>query len=142
MNLLVPLAALLGFEADAVKERFKRTLMGNAIMAMLAVIGVCFLLVAAFFALSAAIGPIYAALVLAGVFLLAAFAVHLTLRASAVREHRAALEKRRSSEAGAFATTAALTALPVVLKSPAIRTLFLPAAVVAAIVLLGSRRKP
>jgi uncharacterized membrane protein len=141
MNILVPLAALLGFEADAVKERFKRTLVGNAIMAVLAMIGLCFLLAAAFFALSAAISPIYAALVLAAVFLVAAFAVHLTLRASAARERRAALLKRRSSEAGAFATTAALTALPVVLKSPAIRSLALPAVAIAAIVLLGGKRK-
>lgn len=142
MHLLVPLAALLGFEADAVKERLKHALVGNAIMAVLALIGVCFLLAAAFFALSAGIGPIYAALVLAAVFLLAAFAVHLSLRASAARERRAAAEKRRSSEAGAFATTAALTALPVLLRSPAVRTLALPAAAVAALVLLGGRRKP
>jgi fatty acid desaturase len=140
MNLLVPLAALLGLEMDAVKERLKRSLFGNAVMIVLALIGTCFLLAAAFFALAAAIGLIYAALVLAAVFLVAAFAVHLSLKAGAARERRAAAEKRRSGEAGAFATTAALTALPVVLRSPALRTLAIPAAAIAAVLLIRGNK--
>jgi hypothetical protein len=140
MNLLVPLAALLGFELEAVKERMKHTLAGNALMVVLGLIGVIFLLVAGYLGLSAAIGPLYAALVFAAAFLLAAFAVHLSLKAGAARDRRAAAEKRRSSETGAFVTTAALTALPVLLKSPLVRTLGLPAAAVAALLLLRGNR--
>ena len=141
MHLLVPLAGLLGLEVAAVKERIMRSLVGSAIMIVFALVGVSFLLAAAFFAISTAIGPIYSALTLAGIFLLAALAVYLSLRAGAARARLAAAEKRRSSEAGAFATTAALTALPVLLRSPAVRTLALPAAAIAAVFLVRGGRK-
>ena len=136
MNFLVPLAALLGFEAESLKERIRRTLVGNAVMLALAVVGVAFLLAAGFFALADIVGPIYSALIFSAVFLLCALAVHLSMRASAARESRAAAAKRRSSETGAFVTTAALTALPVLLRSPIVRTLGLPAAAIAALFLI------
>ena len=136
MQFLVPLAALLGLELDTMKERFKRTFAGNAIMIVFALIGGVFLLVAGYLGLSAAIGAIYAALVFAAAFLLAALLVHLSLQAQAARERREAAEKRRSGEAGAFVTTAALTALPVLLRSPMLRNFGLPAAAIAAVLLL------
>ena len=136
MQFLVPLAALLGFELDTMKERFKRTFAGNAIMIVFALIGGVFLLVAGYLGLSAAIGAIYAALVFAAAFLLAVLLVHLSLKAQAARERREAAEKRRSGEAGAFVTTAALTALPVLLRSPMLRNFGLPAAAIAAVLLL------
>jgi hypothetical protein len=74
------------------------------------------------------------------VFLIAAFAIYLGLRAAAARERRAAAEKRRTSEAGAFATTAALTALPVLLRSPMVRTFALPAAAIAAVLLIRGNK--
>jgi hypothetical protein len=141
MNFLVPLAALLGFEAESVKERIKRMLFGNAVLIVLALMGASFLLAAAFFALTALIGPIYAALCFAAIFLLAAFAVHLSIKAGAARDRRAAVEKRRSSETGAFVTTAALTALPVLLRSPAFRTLGLPAAAIAALFFIRGNKR-
>ena len=136
MQFLVPLAALLGLELDTMKERFKRTFAGNAIMIVFALIGGVFLLVAGYLGLSVAIGAIYAALVFAAAFLLAALLVHLSLQAQAARERREAAEKRRSGEAGAFVTTAALTALPVLLRSPMLRNFGLPAAAIAAVLLL------
>ena len=136
MHLLVPLAALLGLELETMKERFKRTFAGNAIVIVFAAIGFVFLLIGGYLSLSIAIGAIYAALVFAIAFLLASFAVHLSLQAQAARERRAAAEKRRSGEAGAFVTTAALTALPALLRSPMVRNLGLPAAAIAALLLL------
>jgi hypothetical protein len=136
MQFLVPLAALLGLELDTMKERFKRTFAGNAIMIVFALIGGVFLLVAGYLGLSVAIGAIYAALVFAAAFLLAVLLVHLSLKAQAARERREAAEKRRSGEAGAFVTTAALTALPVLLRSPMLRNFGLPAAAIAAVLLL------
>ena len=140
MGFLAPLAALLGFELETMKERFKRTFAGNAIMIVFAMIGLVFLLVAGFLGLSVSIGPIYAALVFGAVFLLASLIVHLSLRAEAARDRRAAAEKRRSGEAGAFVTTAALTALPVMLRSPMVRTIGLPVAAVAALLFLRGGR--
>ena len=136
MHLLVPLAALLGLELDTMKDRLKRTFAGNAIVIVFSVTGLVFLLIGGYLGLSIAIGAIYAALAFAAVFLLASLAVHLSLRAQAARERRAAAEKRRSGEAGAFVTTAALTALPALLRSPMVLKLGLPAAAVTALLLL------
>lgn len=136
MNFLVPLATLLGFELETMKDRFKRAFASNAIMIVFAVIGLVFLLIAGYLGLSLAIGGIYAALVFAGAFLLAALFVHLGFKAQIAKEQRIAVEKRRSGEAGAFATTAALTALPVILRSPIIRNFGLPVAAIAAALLL------
>jgi choline-glycine betaine transporter len=136
MQLLVSLAALLGLELETMKDRFKRAFAGNAIVIVFAAIGLVFLLVAGYLSLSLAVGAINAALAFAAIFLLIALAVHLSLKAQAARERRVAAEKHRSGEAGAFVTTAALTALPALLRSPMVRNLGLPAAAIAALLLL------
>ena len=136
MNLLAPLAALLGIEVEAITERVRNTIIVNAVMLVLALVGVSFLVAAGFFALADLYGVIYAALILAGAFLLLALAVFLGTRIGDSRRRRELANKRRSSETGAFVTTAALTALPMLLKSPALRTLSLPAAAIAAYLLV------
>jgi hypothetical protein len=65
-----------------------------------------------------------------------ALAVYLGTRVGEGRRRREVAEKRRSTETSAFVTTAALTALPVMLKSPLARTLMLPAAAIAAYLLV------
>ncbi len=55
---------------------------------------------------------------------------------------RPPLPNRRSSEAGAFVTTAAISALPVLLRSPLIVKLGVPAAALAALAYLSSRDDP
>ena len=136
MHLLLPLAAILGIEVEAITERVKMTIIVNAVMILLALAGLSFLVAAGFFALSDIVGTIYAALIFAAVFLLLALAVYLGSRIGEGRRRRELAEKRRSSETGAFVTTAALTALPVLLKSPLFRTIGLPAAAIAAFLLL------
>jgi uncharacterized membrane protein len=136
MHLLAPLAALLGIEVEAITERVRNAIIVNAVMIGLALVGVSFLVAAGFFALAALYGVIYAALIFAAAFLLLALAVFLGTRIGESRRRRELADKRRSSETGAFVTTAALTALPVLLKSPLLRTLSLPAAAIAAYMLI------
>ncbi|MGB3339534.1 MAG: hypothetical protein WBA73_20335 [Devosia sp.] len=136
MHLLVPLAALLGIEVEAITERVRNTVIVNALMIVLALVGVSFLVAAGFFALANLYGTIYAALIFAGAFLVLALAVYLGTRVGEGRRRRDVAEKRRSTETSAFVTTAALTALPVMLKSPLARTLMLPAAAIAAYLLV------
>lgn len=136
MHLLAPLAALLGIEVEAITERVRNAIIVNTVMIGLALVGVSFLVAAGFFALADLYGVIYAALIFAAAFLLLALAVFLGTRIGESRRRRQLADKRRSSETGAFVTTAALTALPMLLKSPALRTLSLPAAAIAAYLLI------
>ena len=82
-------------------------------------------------------GPIIAALIIAGGALVLALAVYLGTQIGEGARRRRIAERRRSSETGAFVTTAALTALPVILKSPTLRTVGIPLAALAAFMLLG-----
>lgn len=136
MNLLAPLAGLLGIEVEAITERVRNAVIVNAVMIVLGLVGLGFLLAAGYLALAAELGGIYAALIFAGGFLLLALAVYLGARIAEGRHKRELATRRRSSETGAFVTTAALTALPVLLKSPAVRTIGIPAAAIAAFLLL------
>lgn len=136
MNLLVPLAALLGIEVEAITDRAKKLVIVYAVISLFLLLGCFFLVAAGFFALTTQIGPIYAALVLGGVFLVLALAVFAGAKIGESNRKRRTSERRRSSETGAFVTTAALTALPVLLRSPVIRSLGLPAAALAAFLLI------
>ena len=136
MHFLMPLAALLGFEVEAITDRVKRTILLNGMMALFGLVGAIFLLVAAYLALADWLSPLYAALIIAGVFLLAALSVYVSNQIAAGRAKREALTKKRSNETSAFVTTAALTALPALLKSPMVRRFGLPAAALAAFLLV------
>lgn len=136
MHFLAPLAALFGFEVEAITERVRNTLILNGVMIGLALVGVSFLVAAGFFALAELVGAIYAALIFAAVFLVLALAVFIVTRIGQRRRRRELANRRRSSETGAFVTTAALTALPVLLRSPLLRTIGLPAAALAAYLLV------
>lgn len=136
MNLLVPLAALLGIEIDTITERVRNAVILNAVMITLAAIGAGFLVAAGYIAVAQQLGGLYAALIFGGGFLLLALAVYLGSLIGKTRHKREVAEKRRSSETSAFVTTAALTALPVLLKSPLVRKLGLPAAAIAALLLV------
>lgn len=132
MNLLLPLAALLGLEVESITERVRTAVMLNTVMALFGLIGFVFLLIAAHLALTALVGALYSALILATAFLVLALIVWLGNRAAQARHRRDAAEKRRSSETSAFVTTAAITALPAVLRSPMLRVVGVPAAAAAA----------
>lgn len=139
MHLLVPLAALLGIEVEAVTDHVKKLAIVNAVIAILGLIALVFFLVAAHLALSELWSPIIAALVIAGAALVLALAVYLGTRIGEGARKRRAAERRRANETSAFVTTAALTALPMVMKSPALRVIGIPAAAIAAFLLLGRK---
>lgn len=136
MNFLVPLAALLGIEVHSITERVRNTIIVNALVVVLGLAGVSFLVAAVYIALAEALGPIYAALTLSAAFLVLALAIYLGSQIGEGRRRRELAEKRRSTETSAFVTTAAITALPVLLRSPMLRTLGLPAAALAAYLLI------
>jgi len=136
MNLLMPLASLLGFEARGMVSRLRSLAVVYTIVALLCLLGLGFLIAAGFMALADIVGALNAALILGGTFLLLALAVYLGSRIGEGRHRRRLAEKRRSGEAGAFLTTAALTALPMLMRSPLIVRLGLPAAALATLVLL------
>ncbi|WP_240230284.1 hypothetical protein [Devosia lacusdianchii] len=141
MHLLMPLAALLGIEVEAITDRVKGLVIANAVMITLGLIGLGFLIAAGYIALADALSPLYAALILAAAFLALALAVYLGMKVGETRHRRELATKRRSTETSAFVTTAALTALPVLLKSPLVRTLGLPAAAIAAFLLVRNADK-
>ncbi|WP_137152936.1 hypothetical protein [Devosia sp. FKR38] len=138
MYLLTALAGLLGFELETISEQVKRKIIAGVVMALLGLIGAIFLIIAGYIALSEQLGPLIAALILGGSFLLLTLAVYLGTRIGEAKRQREAVERRRSSQTGAFLTTAAITALPVLLKSPWFRTLGIPAAAIAALLVASN----
>ena len=138
MNFIAPLAALLGMEVDHLTDRDKRAVLINAIVILLGLLGAGFLVAAGYIALAAELGGLYAALILAGIFLVLALAVYFGAQIGEGRRKREQAKRRRSSETGAFLTTATLAALPVILRSPLLRTLGLPAAAIAAYLLVAN----
>lgn len=140
MAFLGPLAALLGIEVDALIERLKRNATTLAVVAFLSLVGIVFLLVAANAGLTLWVGPVYAPLIIAAVALLTAAIIWLIASAGERRRERRAVERKRSVDTTALVTTAALTAIPLALKNPALRILVLPASAVLGYVLLGRRR--
>lgn len=141
MGLLAPLAALLGLEVGGAVNRAKAAFVVYGLMAVFFFGAVVFLLAAGYMALADVLSPIPAALIFASVFLLLTLALYLGSLIGRRRMEREAAEKRRSSETGAFFTTAAITALPMLAKSPLLLRLGLPAAAIAAITLLRSNNK-
>lgn len=140
MLILGPLAALLGIEIDVLVERLKRNAVTIAIVAALSLVGAVFLLVAANVALAELVGPLLAPLILAVVAIAAALIVWFTAQSAEARRQRRVSERKRSTDTTALLTTAALTALPLALKNPALRILALPASALLGYMLLARRR--
>lgn len=143
MQFLIPLAGLLGIEIETITERVKTAIILYAVIVLCGAIGFSFILIAGFFALAEVVGPVFSGLIFAAVFVAVALVVLLIMRMSEGKRQRLAEEKRRTTETSAFVTTAAMTALPVLLRSPAVRTFGLPAAALAAFLLMrnGKNKK-
>jgi uncharacterized membrane protein len=128
MGLLVPLASLLGIEIETLLDQLKRSATANLVVALFALIAFVFLLVAGFLALAGTVGPIVAALLFAAGSLLVALGVWFVMWIVDDRKKRREAERRHASETTALVTTAALTAIPMLIKSPAARNIALPLA--------------
>ena len=139
LALLGPLGTLLGMEAAAVKDRLVRQTIVFGLLGVLGVVALAFLLVAANTALAFAVGPVVAPLIIAGAALLLGLVVYLVFHLRAAMEERREAEQQRTAEMTALITSAALTAVPLLL--PAVKRFGLPAggAAAALYALLHSR---
>jgi len=143
LSLLYPIASLLGIEAGEIVERMKKNAGLWGAIAACAFIALVFLLVAANAGLTLWIGPVWAPLVIAGVAALIALSIYVVSRITAEVAHRKEVQRRRSAETTALVTTAAITAVPLLMKSPLMKTIGLPlgAALAALFILSKSRSK-
>lgn len=134
MHLLLPLASILGLELDDLLARLRRDAAAWAAISLLLLVAVAFLLVAGHNALAELLGPVLAPLLIAGLALLIALVVYVVGRSRRVAAQRREATRRHSTERTAMVTTAAMSAVPLLIKSPLVRKFGLPvgAAVAAA----------
>ena len=126
MQFLLPLASILGIEVDELMDRVKKNAIAWSAVALFALIGVAFVLVAVNNAATLAWGPIVGPLVVALVAIAVAVGIWIVMAVVESIARRKALERRHAQEKTALVTTAALTALPLVLQSPLMRKVGIP----------------
>lgn len=144
LSLLYPIASLLGIEVGELVERAKKNGILWGAIALCSAVAFVFLLVAAYTATLMWLGPIWAPLFLAGISTLIALAIYAVSRVTAEIAHRREVERRRAAETTALVTTAAVTALPMLLRSPLMKQVGIPlgGALAALFVLSKSGHKP
>ncbi|MBL8597075.1 MAG: hypothetical protein JNL14_04990 [Devosia sp.] len=130
LALLGPLGALLGLEAASLTERLKRQAALWGTLGVLGLIAISFILVAINNALTLALGPIVAPLVIAGAALLVGLVVYAVFHFRATVEAHNDAEKKHRAEMTALITTAAITAVPLIL--PMLKRVGVPAGGAAA----------
>ncbi len=130
LALLGPLGALLGIETVSIKDKLKRQALLWGSLGALGVIAVTFVLIALNNALSMVLGPIVAPLVIAGGALVIGLIVYAVFHFRATIEARSEAEKARRAEVTALITTAAITAIPLIL--PTLKRIGVPAGGAAA----------
>jgi uncharacterized membrane protein YbhN (UPF0104 family) len=131
MQLLGALAALLGFELDALVARIRQNAVAYGGLAFCAVVALIFILVAVDVALTWWVGPLWAPLIIAVAFLLAALGIWLWAQTTERERKRKEDERRRAAEATALASSAALSLLPGLRRYPWIGAALVPIAVAA-----------
>lgn len=130
LALLAPLGALLGIEAASIKDKLKRQAILFGTLGALGIIALSFVLIAINNALTFAVGPIIAPLIIAGAALLVGLVVYAVFHFRATLEAHNDAEKARRAEVTALITTAAITAIPLVL--PTLKRVGVPAGGAAA----------
>ncbi len=126
MHFLLPLASILGIEADELIGRIRKNAIAWSAVTLFALIGLAFILVALANAATLAWGPIVGPLVIALAAILIAVAIWATMAIVEGIAKRRAAEKRHAQEKTALVTTAALTALPLLLQSSLMRKVGIP----------------
>jgi hypothetical protein len=122
-----PLLALLGIEAGEISANIKRQAIVWSLIAALGLVALTFILVALNNALAYSFGPVVAPLIIAvvaGVIAVLVFAVAHIQDSIAAKK---AAEKKKHAEITALVTTAIITAVPLILKSPLFKEIGLPA---------------
>ncbi|WP_055045506.1 hypothetical protein [Devosia sp. A16] len=126
MHLLALAASVLGIEVDELLAHFKRNAMAWSAVALFALIALVFALVALNAWFTLLWGPIVAPLAIAAGALLVALGVYAAIAISDGIARRQAAQRRNAAEKTALVTTAALTALPLVLKSDLMKKVGIP----------------
>jgi len=126
MQLLALAASVLGIEVDELLAHFKKNAMAWAAVALFALIGLAFLLVALNAWFTAMWGPILAPLFIGAGAILVALGFYVVIAVTEGTARRHAAQRRNSAEKTALVTTAALSALPLVLKSDLMRKVGIP----------------
>ena len=126
MHLLALVASVLGIEVDELLAHFKRNAMAWLAVALFALTGFVFLLVALNAWLTELWGPIVAPLAIGAAGLVVAGGIWATIAIiDSIARHRSA-QRRNSAEKTALVTTAALTAVPLLLKSDLMKKIGIP----------------
>lgn len=142
MGLLASLASLLGIETGALLQRLKESAVAVAAIGLFALIGLAFLLVAAYTALNWWVGPLWSPLIIAAAAFVIALILYVALRIQMAAQKRRREELARETETTALVASAALSALPELLHSSLLRNVGLPVALYAAFLLFtGSKPK-
>lgn len=126
LSLLYPLASLLGIEAGEVVERVKKNGILWGVIAVFGLIALAFALIATNAALTEWLGPIWAPAAIAGAAALIALGTYVVSRVTAEIAHRREVQRRRSAETTALVTTATVTAIPILMKTPLMKQIGLP----------------
>ncbi len=137
MQVLNMIASLLGIELDKVTRRLERNAIALGLILFLVIVAVVFALVAAQVALAGWIGPIWSALMIAGIALVLALCIYLGMQMARAADKRREAEREKAQDQAMTLTAIALATLPGILRSPTIRRIGIPMAVVATLVTLG-----
>jgi uncharacterized membrane protein len=135
MGILSLLGRLVGVEVETLVQRVRESAVAFAAIGLFALICVTFLLVALFTALTQWVGTIWSPLIIAGGALVIAIIFFITLQIQQAALKRRAAERRREAESTALIASAALSALPELLASPAVRDVGLPILLYAGLLL-------
>jgi hypothetical protein len=126
LAVFAPLLSLIGRETEHLQRKLQRQAIFWGVLAVLATIVLTFLLVALLASLSTVYGPVIAPLIIAAGALLLGILVVLIFQLLATLDAREAAKKRHDSEFTALVTTAVLTAIPMLLRSPLIKDVGVP----------------
>jgi len=138
LAVLAPLLSLLGVEAASITASVKRQAIVWGLMGVFGLVGIAFILVAINSALTLAVGPVIAPLIIAAAALFIAVVVFLVSQLQDTIAARREAEKKRSAEVTALVTTAVITAVPLILRSSLFKEIGLPAgAALASALMLG-----
>ena len=122
----MPLASLFGVEAGHLTERLKRGAVFYGTVAGFGVLGVIFLLVSLNAWLTTMWGPIIAPLAIGLAGLVLATGIYVGMRIAGRATERRVQSQKHRFERTALVTTAAVSALPLLLKSGLMRNIGLP----------------
>ena len=126
MHLLALAASVLGIEVDELLEHAKKNAMAWSAVALFALIALVFVLVALNAWFTLLWGPIVAPLAIAAGALVIALGIYAAIVITDSVAKKDAAQRRNSAEKTALVTTAALTALPLVLKSDLMKKVGIP----------------